>query len=88
MKTTPNPQPDPDKPQTSNHCDLMNLIREIIAVQPPGAIPTTSTTALLTVLSTRLGDCATTCCQFADLIGKPTSALNPTLALHSPHINN
>jgi len=66
----------------------MNLIREIIAVQPPGAIPTTSTTALLTVLATRLGDCATTCCQFADLIGKPTSALNPTLALHSPHINN
>ena len=88
MKTTPNPESTPQKPQTDNHCDLMTLIQEIMAHHPPGALPTASTTALLSVIATRLGDCATTCCQFAALLGKPTSATEPNIALHSPHINN
>ena len=88
MKTTPNPEPAPHKPLTNNHCDLINLVREIMAVQPPGALPNASTTALLNVVATRLGECATTCCQFAALLGKPTSAPEPFIAQASPHVNN
>ena len=88
MNTKPDPKFIPLKQASDNHCDLMTLIQEIMAHHPPGALPTASTTALLSVIATRLGDCATTCCQFAALLGKPTSATEPNIALHSPHINN
>ena len=88
MKTNSDPNPAPNKPLSANHCDLIDLIREIMAHHHPGAIPSDSTAALLSVIATRLGDCATTCCQFATLLGKPTSPPGPSIALASPHINN
>ena len=63
MNTKPDPKFIPLKQASDNHCDLMHLLRDILAKSPPGEMQLETRAALLLVVGERLALCAATCAQ-------------------------